>query len=146
MTSEGSPKATSCNCRITNSLHSVLRDQHDAEACFALHHATVSIRSLFERKRLDHRPDVLQDAEGEGVLAIDRRAGEASVDRSSSKDERERAQLNLVLRYTHHDELAAGCETGDQWPHGFTAGACCENCSGPAHTLEFRCGIAGGSI
>src|SRR5882724_12535909 len=102
----------------------VLRDQYHAEACFALHHARVRIGSLFERKSLDHRTDILQDAEGKGVLAIDRRAGQAPVDRTPPKDERERTQLDLVLRHTDHDELPAGCKTGHKWPHSSTTGGC----------------------
>src|ERR1700741_3427399 len=45
-------------------------NEHHAEPCFALHHASVSISSLFERNCLDHRADILQDAEGNGVLGI----------------------------------------------------------------------------
>ena len=36
----------------------VLGNQHHAEACFALHHASVSISGLFERKCLDYRADI----------------------------------------------------------------------------------------
>src|SRR5258705_13645744 len=54
---------------------SVLCNQNHAEPCFAFHHAIVSIGSLFERSCLDHRADVLQDAEGKGVLGFNRRAG-----------------------------------------------------------------------
>jgi hypothetical protein len=32
------------------------------------------------------------------------------------------------------------------WPHRITTGGCCENRSGPAHTLQYRCGIVGGGI
>jgi hypothetical protein len=35
-----------------------------------LHHASVTISSLLERSCLDHWPDILQDAEGNSVLAI----------------------------------------------------------------------------
>src|SRR5713226_2351851 len=122
------------------------RDQHHAEPGFALHHASVSIRSLFEGECLDHRADILQDAEGKGVLAINRRAGQATVDRATSKDEREGIQLHRVPRYTHHDELPAGCKAGHKWPHSTATGGCCKNCSGPAHTLQHRCGIIHGSI
>ena len=45
--------------------------QHHAEPCLALHHASVSIGSLFEGNGLDHRANILQNAEGEGVLCID---------------------------------------------------------------------------
>jgi hypothetical protein len=61
----------SCGSR-TSGDHS----EDHAEPCFALHHASVSISSLFERNCLDHRADILQNAEGKGVLAIDRRAGQ----------------------------------------------------------------------
>jgi hypothetical protein len=54
--------------------------------------------------------------------------------------------LDLVLRYTHHDKLAAGCKTGHQWPHRITNGGCGKNRSGPAHTLQYRYGIVDGSI
>jgi hypothetical protein len=55
---------------------SVLCNQHHTEPCFALHHASVSIGSVFERNCLDHRADILQDAEGKGVLGVNRRAGQ----------------------------------------------------------------------
>ena len=54
----------------------ILCNQHHAKPCFAVHHASVSISSLFERKCLDHRADILQDAEGKGILGIDRRASQ----------------------------------------------------------------------
>ncbi len=133
-------------CILYTLSDSVLCNQHHAEPRFALHHAGVSIGSLFERKCLDHRADILKDAEGKGVLAINRRAGQAPVDGATSKNERERIQLDRVLRYTDHDEFPAGCKTGHKWPHGITTGGCCENRTGPAHTLQHRCTIVGGSI
>src|SRR5260370_29701773 len=39
---------------------------------------------------------------------INRGSRQAPVDRAPTKDERERIQPKLVLRYPHHDELAAG--------------------------------------
>jgi hypothetical protein len=125
---------------------SVLCNQHHTEPRFALHHASVSIGSLFERNCLDHRTDILQDAKGKGVLAINRSAGQAPVNRAPSKDKRERTQLHLVLRDSHHDELAAGCKTGHKWPHSTATGSCCENRSGSAHTLQYCCGIVDGGI
>src|SRR4030095_9349149 len=86
--------------------NSVLCNQHHAEPRFALHHASVSISSLFHRNCLDQRADILQNAEGKGILVINRRAGQCPVDRASSKRERDRTQLDLVLRHTYHDELA----------------------------------------
>src|SRR5258706_4989081 len=68
------------------------------------------------------------------------------MDRAAAKYERERAQLDLVLRYGHHDELAAGCKTGHKRPHGTAAGGGCENRSGPAYALQYRCGIVDGGI
>jgi len=50
-------------------------DQHHAESCFALHHASVGVCSLFKRKCLDHMTDSLQNAKGESILVIDRRPG-----------------------------------------------------------------------
>src|SRR5260370_39293344 len=90
---------------------SILCDQHHAKACFALHHGRVSIGSLFERSRLDHRANILQHAEGKRVLLIDRRAGQGAVNRAPSKDERERIQLDWLKWYSHDDEFAAGCKT-----------------------------------
>src|SRR5262244_1785403 len=90
--------------------------QHHAEPGFAFHHSSVSISGLFEGKCLDHRVDILHDAEGKSVLAINRSAGQAAVDRAPSKDERERIQLDRVLRHTYHYQLAADCETGHQRP------------------------------
>jgi hypothetical protein len=54
----------------------ILCNQHHAEPCFALHHASVTISSLFERNRLDHRADVFQNPEGKGVPGIDCRASQ----------------------------------------------------------------------
>ncbi len=51
-------------------------------------------------------------AEGNGVLVIDRRAGQAPVDRAPSKDDRECTQLDWVLRCTYDDELTAA---RDRW-------------------------------
>ena len=79
--------------------------QHHAEPGLAFHHSSISISGLFERKCLDHRSDILHDAEGKGVLAINRSAGQAAVDRAPSKDERESIQLDRVLRHT--DDLKA---------------------------------------
>src|SRR5882724_7853185 len=121
-------------------------DEHHAEPCFALHHASVSISSLFERKCLDHGPDILQDAEGKRVLAIDRSTRQSPIDRASSKDKREGIQPNFVVWNPDYDQLASCCKTGDKWPHGITAGSCCENRSGPAQTLQHRCGILAGTI
>jgi hypothetical protein len=105
----------SLSCRIQGALSEAgFCNQHHAEPRLALHHASVSISSLFERDGLDHRADIFQDAEGKSVLAINRGARQASVDRAPSKHERKRIQLDRVLRYTQHDELAASCKTGHQ--------------------------------
>src|SRR5262249_8245844 len=96
---------------------SVLRKERHAEPSFALHHAGVSVSSPFERNCFDHRANILQNAEGKRVLAINRRAGQAPVDRAPAKDEWDRAQLDLVFRRANHDELAAGCETGHKSAH-----------------------------
>src|SRR5260370_5930659 len=83
------------SCRISCTLSdSAVRNQHHAEPCFALHHASVSIGSLFERKCLDHRTDIFQDTEGKSVLAINQRTRHAPVNRTPAKHDRERIQLN----------------------------------------------------
>jgi hypothetical protein len=48
-----------CDSGRRRYLLTLARDQHHAEACFALHHASVSISSLFERNCLDPRADIL---------------------------------------------------------------------------------------
>src|SRR4029077_16340641 len=74
-------KPVFCSVPLLSSLNlSFLHRQNYSEPCFALHHASVSIDSLFKRKRLDHRPNILQDAKGKGVLAFDRCARQGSVD------------------------------------------------------------------
>src|SRR5262245_25395621 len=57
----GTSKASLSSCILRNLSAFVLCDQHDAKPCLALHHASVSISSLFERSCLDHRTDILQD-------------------------------------------------------------------------------------
>src|SRR5262245_10574474 len=61
--------------RLADLIDSVLCNQYQAESCFTVHHAVVSVSSLFKRSCFDHRSYILQDAEGQGVLAINRRAG-----------------------------------------------------------------------
>ena len=58
---------------------SVVGNQHHAEARFALHHAGVTVGSLFEWDCLDHGADILQDAESKRVLGIDRCAGQRAI-------------------------------------------------------------------
>jgi len=99
---------------------SVFCNQHHAEPCFAVHHSSKSIGGPFERKCLDHRTYILQNTERKGILAINRSASQTSVDRAPSKGERERVQLDLVLRHTHDDELAANPKVG----HGNPASVC----------------------
>jgi hypothetical protein len=58
--------------RILSSLRgSVVHDQHHAEAGFALHHASVTIGSLFQGNCLYHGANVFEDAEGKGDFAFD---------------------------------------------------------------------------
>src|SRR4029077_8471539 len=89
-----------------------LRNQHHSEPGLALDHASVGIGSSFERKCLDHGADIFQDAEGESVLAINRGTCQASVNRTPSKDKRERIQLNLDLRNAPKDPLSTRCQAG----------------------------------
>src|ERR1700730_6549598 len=84
---------------------SILCNQHYAEPCFALHHASVSISGLFERRCLDHWADIRLDAEGQRVLTINGGAGKASVDRPTAKEERQSIQLNWIGRCTDHNQL-----------------------------------------
>ena len=84
---------------------SVLCNEHHAKPCIALHHARISIGGLFERSCLDHRADVLQDAERKRVLLFNRSAGQSAVDWAASKNERESVQLDLISGHTHRDEL-----------------------------------------
>src|SRR6516225_8319841 len=115
-----------------------LGDQNHAEACLPFHHACVSIGCLLERKCLDHWANILQDTEGQGVLAVNRRAGQASVDRTPPKDERENIKLDGVSRCTHHDELAAGGKTRHELRHRIATGSGCKNRSCAA-TDRNRC-------
>src|SRR5580692_798320 len=130
-------------CTLSNS---VLCKQHHAEPCFSLHHARIGVRSLFKGSCLDHRANILEDTEGKRVLLIHRRSGQRSENRAPSEDEWERIQLDRVLRHTNHDEFAAHCKSGHEWAHCIAASGCCENRSGPAHTLRYRCGIVSRSI
>jgi PAS domain S-box-containing protein len=116
---------------------SVFCDQNHSKACFALDHPAVAISRLFERNRLNHWANVLQNTEGEGVLSIDWRARQAAVHRTPAKDERVRAQLNRVSRSTNHDKLAPCCETGHESPHCFTAGSSAVK-SGEPYVMELR--------
>src|SRR2546421_10955672 len=70
-----------------------LCNQHHPKPCLAFHHPSVSIRSLFERNCFDHRPNILEDTEGQRVLAINRRSRQAAVHCSPSKHKRKRIQL-----------------------------------------------------
>src|SRR5260370_17059337 len=92
-------------------------DQDDAEARLAVHHAAVSFSSMLQRSCFDHGTDILEHAETQRVLVVNGCARQCPVDRPSSKNERDRAHLDLILRYTHYNQLAAGCKTGHQWPH-----------------------------
>src|SRR5580692_10954382 len=134
------PKMSSLRSpRLTSTLsRAVLCNQHHAEPRLALHHAGVSIRRLFEWHCLDHRSDVLQNTEGERILRINRRSRQAAVDRAPSEHERKRIQLDLVLRYTDHDQLAAGSKTGHKCSHDSTAGSGGQNRSCPTHALQDR--------
>src|ERR1700730_18235654 len=105
-------------CTLSNS---VLCKQHHPEPCFALHHASEGVRGLFERNCLDHRANILEDTEGKSVLLIYRGSGQRAVNRAPSEDERERIQLDRVLRHTNHDEFAAHCKSRHEWAHRVAA-------------------------
>src|SRR5258705_7229558 len=48
-----------------------LRRRASEEPCFVFHHASVGISGVLKGNRLDHRADILEDAEGKGVLVVD---------------------------------------------------------------------------
>jgi hypothetical protein len=57
-------------------INSGLCNQHHPEPCFALHHACIGVRSLFQGNCLDHRANILEDTEGKSVLLIHRGSGQ----------------------------------------------------------------------
>ena len=63
-----------------------------------------------------------------------------NVDGAPFKGERGRSELDLILRHAHDDEFR-DCKPGHQRSHRATTGGCYENCSGPAHTLQYCCRI-----
>jgi hypothetical protein len=65
---------------------SLARDQHDSETRFALHHTRVCLCGPFERDRLHHRANLLEHAECEGVLVVNRRTRESTVNRARPED------------------------------------------------------------
>src|SRR5262249_39577204 len=95
---------------------------------------------------LDHRANILQDAKVKRVLGVNRRAGQAAVNRTSSEDERKRIQLNRVLWHADNNELPMCRKTGHEPAHSFTAGACRENGLGSPHTLHPPPGSLGDGI
>ena len=60
----------------------------------------------------EDRPHLGQHAEREGVLLVDRSAGQGAADRAAAEDEGQRAELDRVLGNSHHDERAAGGPAG----------------------------------
>ena len=65
---------------------------------------------MFEGNNLDHRTDVLPDAEGQGILAIDRRTGQCPVNRPPSKDEPDSTLTFMTPLFLLRDVLS-GCES-----------------------------------
>jgi hypothetical protein len=96
-------------------------NQHDSEASFISHHASVSFCSMRQRNGFDHRADLLQGAEGKRVLRIYRGTGHCSRNRTHAKKERNRIYLDWFISSGSGDnELAAWSKSSEKWRHGFT--------------------------
>jgi len=63
-----------------------------------------------------------------------------NVDGAPFKGERESSELDLILRHAHDDEFR-DCKPGHKRSHRATTGGRYENCSGPAHALQYCCRI-----
>src|SRR5712664_188629 len=87
-------------------------DQHDSEASFVSHHASVSFGSICQRNGFDHRTDSLQGAEGKRVLRIYRRAGHCSRNRTHAEKKRDGIDANRFISSGSDDnKLAAWSES-----------------------------------
>src|SRR5262249_5624866 len=117
-------------------LYLLARDQHHAEPCFALYHASVSISSLFERNSLDHRTHILQDTELKRVLSVDRLAGQTAVNRSATEDQRYRVDWYRVWGHSNHNQLAADGKPCDQRSHRAATRSRRQNRIGSSHSLQ----------
>src|SRR6266852_6211329 len=90
----------------------ILCDQHHTKAGFTIHHASVSLGSLLKRKRFDHGPHILQDAERQRVLSVDGAARQAAINRAPADplnaNQIARAQASVtqcvVSRYASAEE------------------------------------------
>src|SRR6266550_3374547 len=72
-------------------------DQHDSEASFVSHHASVSFGSICQRNSFDHRMDLLQGAEGKRVLRIYRGSGHCPRDRTHTEKKWNRVNANRLI-------------------------------------------------
>jgi len=100
-----------------------------------MHHATVSLGSLFKRKRLDHRPNILQDKR---VLVIDRLAGQTTNNRTLTKNNWKRIDWHRIVRQSYNDQLAVDRKTTHQ---GCDRIGCGEDCVSSSNPLQSRGGI-----
>ena len=91
------------------------RNQHDSEASFVSHHASVSFCRICQRDGFDHRADSLQGTEGKRVFCIDRRSGHCSRNRTRAKKKRHRIDLDWFISPDSRDnELAAWSKSSEK--------------------------------
>jgi hypothetical protein len=57
-------------------------DQHHAKTRLSFHHASETLGCVIKRKRFDHRPHILQNAEPERILGVDGTARQAAINRA----------------------------------------------------------------
>src|SRR5690242_888175 len=110
--------------------------QNHAEASFALDHACVSVGRLFERNRLDHRTNILEDTKLKRVLIVDRLAGQTAVNRSATEDQRQRADWYRIWGHSNHDELTTNGEPCYQRSHSAATGSRRKDRIGSSHCLQ----------
>src|SRR5947209_3641871 len=93
-------------------------NQHDSEASFVSHHASVSFCGICQRNGFDHRADAVQGAEGKRVLRIYGRSGHGSRNRTHTEKERDRIDANRFISSGSGDnELAARSKSSEKRRH-----------------------------
>src|SRR5713101_8048333 len=91
--------------------HLLPGNQHDSEASFVSHHASVSFGSIGQRNGFDQRTDLLQGAKGKRVLGIYRRSGHRSRNRTHTEKKRDRIDANVVMAQRIALSSPLGCAT-----------------------------------
>ena len=130
------------------------RNQHDSEAGFVSHHASVSFCGICQWNGFDHRSDVLQRVEGKRVLRIYGRPGHCSGNRTRTEKKRDRLDANRFVSSRSGDNNLA--------PKAFGAGRvarvlreaetspavcrCSHEVAGPSFFAESRGRSGGGSM